>query len=462
MQVKHKWEKRHAKIFHEYIMLLNREKIAYFILRNFEGLPEVNNSKDIDLIIEPGTYERAAKLLLEVLQNNKVPNYYVVKFERAHCWIGIDTKDEFSIHIDLIEGYLNKGFEIFEFSTLYKNTTFYKEYRVLNESYDAMMLLLYKVIGCKELKEKYRNKISRTYVANHAEIKTILEDIFDKELVLELCGHLETEDYDWIVSKANILSKESKRNAFKRRPLYTLKNMFSFMIEKIYRIIICPSKYRKIFTVEAPDGTGKTTFIDLLTVKLAECFVADVSKMHVYHFRPTLFPNLGEIGEKAGIMEQDKDFTNPHRGKKTSALSSIIRIAYYSLDYILGGFLCVRKDVQFDKFTIFDRYAYDFLVDPKRSKINLPFSVRKFFCKIVPQPQLTFVLNADANVIYERKQELTIEEIERQLKEYDKLSGIVKGFHRLDANRNPEEIVAEAIDIIIEKYTFKTVNAKSI
>ena len=72
-------------------------------------------------------------------------------------------------------------------------------------------------------------------------------------------------------------------------------------------------------------------------------------------------------------MEQDKEFTKPHRGKKTNTVSSLIRIIYYTVDYILGGFVNIRKDVQFDKFTVFDRYAYDFLVDPKRSKINLPF-----------------------------------------------------------------------------------------
>lgn len=456
MQVEHRWEERHAKILHEYLVLLNDEKVPYFILRNYEGLPENNTSKDIDLIIEPGKYKKASALLLRVFQNNQVPNYYVSKFERAHCWIGIDLEFDFYIHIDLIEGYLNKGFEVFDFKTLYANTIQYKEYTVLNDVYNAVMLLLYKVIGCKELKEKYRKEISRINQGNRIEIQKVLTSIFDKALVAQLCERLAKNDYEWIIRSARRLSWKSKKKAIIKRPLYTLKNITAFIIEKVDRILICRPKYRKMIAVEAPDGAGKTTFIDLLAVKLAECFVAEPTKVHVYHFRPTLFPNLGEIGEKVGVMEQDKDFTNPHRGKKTGFISSIFRMMYYTMDYIMGGFLCIRKDAQFDKFMIFDRYIYDFVVDPKRSKINLPLGVRMFFCKIVPQPQLTFVLNADAAVIYNRKQELTLEEIKRQLKEFDNLRDVARGFNRLDANQSPDEIVKVALEIIINRYTLRT------
>lgn len=51
-----------------------------------------------------------------------------------------------------------------------------------------------------------------------------------------------------------------------------------FLNEKVYRIGICPKKYRKMIALEAPDGTGKTTFIDALTVMLAETFVCDIEK----------------------------------------------------------------------------------------------------------------------------------------------------------------------------------------
>ena len=62
-----------------------------------------------------------------------------------------------------------------------------------------------------------------------------------------------------------------------------------------------------------------------------------------------MLPNLGAVGEKAGVMKQDTNFEDPHRNKAANPLSSFVRMGYYWLDYLIGGAICIRKDVQFDK-----------------------------------------------------------------------------------------------------------------
>lgn len=456
-QPKYKWEARHASIFNALVEKLNKGGIKYFILRNYEGLPEINNSKDIDIIIEPGSYKQAASFMYEALKENKVPNYYVVKYERVRCWLGMDVEADFSIHIDLIEAYLNKGFELFQFSELYEQTHPYKNFRVLNDAMDVAMLLLYKVIAAKQLKSSYRNKISSVYPLQKENVNEILMKVLGNGVATSVIHDLENERYDAICKKAHLISKTSKRRAFLKHPLSTSCNIAKFLAEKLYRIGWCPNKYKKFFAVEAPDGTGKTTFIDGLNVKLAEMFVTDVEKMHVYHFRPTILPNLGAVGEKAtaGKVKQDTDFTNPHRNPPANPLSSFVRMTYYWLDYLLGGFICLRKDVQFDKFSIFDRYIYDFIVDPKRSRINLPLWLRKLYTKLVYQPHFVFVLLCDAQTIYKRKQELTLEEIDRQLKIFNALAESGKRFIKLNAAQTPDAIVKDALKILIDRYTNK-------
>lgn len=453
MNIKYEWNERHCRVFSEYINLLNQAQIEYFVLRNYEGLPEVNTSKDIDIIIRPGLYKEASLILLKCFKENGIKNYTNSKFERIHCFVGIDLENNFSIHIDLIEGYLNKGFEIFDFETLFENTIEYKNFRVLNNVYDATMLLLYKVIGVSELKEKYRQKIKQEYEKDSNSFNHILEKVFGEKYAAVLRVKLDSSDFDWFVSHSRQLSRKSKIRVFWKKPIFTCANIFLFLAEKFYRVIVCPKKYRRIIAVEAPDGTGKTTFIELLRIKMAECFVTEVSNMKEYHFRPALFPNLGAVGEKAGIMEQDTDFTNPHRGKPAGFLSSLLRISYYTLDYILGGAIFVRKDVQFGRYSIFDRYIYDFLVDPKRSKINLPYRLRVYFSKFAPKPQIVFVLKTDAETIYKRKQELTIDEINRQLVEFGKLQGIVPNYKELDAGKQPNQIVRDAMFEIVKTFS---------
>ena len=130
-------------------------------------------------------------------------------------------------------------------------------------------------------------------------------------------------------------------------------------------------------------------------------------------------------------------------------------MGYYWLDYVIGGAVCIRKDVQFDKITIFDRYIYDFVIDPLRSRINLPKWIRVLFSKMVQQPQIVFVLDAPAEVIYSRKQELSIEEIHRQLDEFAKLKRVGKNFYTINANQAPTEMVQDAKGIILEKFCKK-------
>ena len=205
----------------------------------------------------------------------------------------------------------------------------------------------------------------------------------------------------------------------------------------------------------APDGAGKTTFIEMLIDEINFYFVNDKNdqRFNVYHFRPNLLPNLGALGEKTGIKQQDKDFTNPHRAKPASKLSSLIRISYYWVDYVIGYNYFVRKDVQFDKFSVFDRYSYDLIVDPGRTRLNLPLWVRKLYVKCTIHPKIVFYLDADPEVIYKRKQELTLDEITRQNIEYKKVAASHKRFVTLDSNLGTNESVDDALKTILDTFT---------
>ena len=64
-------------------------------------------------------------------------------------------------------------------------------------------------------------------------------------------------------------------------------------------------------------------------------------------------------------------------------------------------------------------------------------------------------LDADADIIYKRKQELELKEIDRQLKEYRKIAQNDKRVIILDATKEPSKIVEEAISHIFSYYMVK-------
>lgn len=448
------WHPDHANIFTQVIEQLNNCDIKYFILRNYEGLPFINASKDVDIIIEPGSYKVAADALSHVYDANKLL-YKVVKYERVRCWYGYNLEKQFSIHLDLIEGYLNKGFEIFDFNELYDQTIYYKNFKVLEPAHDAIMLLYYKLVGTGQLENKYRLYIEERYEIHGHLMRDIILRTLDKKLADSVIYALENSDYDSLITMASKISISSKKKVFLKKPLRTINACLYFLFDKLYRVIFCPRKFQNFISVQGADGTGKTTFIDGLIKDIDFYFNSDGGKSRVYHFRPTMLPNLGAMGEKAGVMKEDKDFTNPHRRMPAGKFSSFVRMCYYWLDYIIGVPILLRQNARFDNFTIFDRYIYDFIIDPYRSRINLPDKIRRLFARMVIQPRIVFVLLADADTIYGRKQELTPDEISRQLGEFGKLAKTGKRFFIIDANKSPEEMIRQAMEIILNKFSDK-------
>lgn len=446
------WNNMHSQFFEFLSTELQRANVRYFILRNYEQLPEHNIGKDVDIVIEPGKYKTVVVLLIKTMEHLNILYYTVTQFDRMRCWYIMDIKKNFGIHIDIIENENYKGFEFFKFNELYTHTIGYKSFYVLEPAMDCAMLLIQNIVAYKSLKEKYQLKISEIYPTYKKEVDSILFDFFGNKIGNEISDLLCNKNYSRLILNAKKYEKTALKQIFKKRPFYTLKNIVRFLIGKFYRIIICPKKFWRFFTVEAPDGTGKTTFIDKLIVRLQYFYNSPETRFNVHHFRPSLLPNLGEVGEKAKVMKQDKDFTNPHRAKPAGKISSLIRMVYYWGDYLIGVPFLLRKEVQYEQYTIFDRYIYDFLVDPKRSRINLPLWIRRIFVKCVIHPRLVFILDANADVIFQRKQELTLDEINRQLSAFRDLSTLSDRFYKLDANESPEKIVEQAIELIFNTF----------
>lgn len=458
--MKIQWDERHGKILSCFLEQLSNNGIRWFILRGYEGLPNANPSKDVDIMVEVGQEKKACKLLKEAFSKFGLKYFYSVTYGHAHCYLGMELATQFSIHIDLIEGYISKGYEVFTFDELYQHVIPYNGMNVLDDLMNGIMLLVYKIFGYHhaKLKHAYQADIFKAQQEYPEEFHDILLKIAGDRLGIKLNDLIAQKDFNAVVALEPEFTKALKRYTFKIRPWSTIRYSAEFLWQKVSRIIFNYKKYAKTFAVMAPDGTGKTTFLEALLKELNFYYVNDENdnRFHVYHFRPSILPNLGAVGEKTGVMKQDTDFTNPHRSKPANPFSSLIRISYYTLDYIIGWQKCVRNDVHYDRYSVFDRYSYDFIVDPMRTKLNLPESVRKFFVKLTPQPKIVFCLDASPDVIYKRKQELSLEEITRQISEYRKLANTdTERFKVINAEQTPEEMAREAAAIVIGRYTEK-------
>ena len=449
------WSKRHAKILSEYFQELEKSNIRFFIIRNYEGLPDKNTSKDVDIILKYGTVKAAERILKDVFRRNGLSYFYRVIIEECYVHYAINKKGDFAIHIDLMNGYINRGVELFTFEELYSQTIDYNGFRVLNELYNGVMLFIYKQFGYKKpiLKDSYKDTIYNCWL-HYPEFSSILEKMLGKNTYSKVSECIKQKDFDGMLAYSPMVSKQLRKYSNCSSFIINQYRRMRFVIQKVNRIVFQYRKYEKSFSVMAPDGTGKTTFLTQLLNRLAFLYVDapnNTGRFHLYHFRPSLFPNLGEVGEKARIMKQDTDFTNPHRAKPAGLVSSLIRITYYWMDYVLGWMYYTRRDVQYDLYTVYDRYSYDLLVDPRRTRLKLPYWVRRCFVACMPHPKINFFLKASPDVIIKRKAELTHDEIIRQVSAYERLS-VRKNVITIDANRCMDEMIDEALPHLLSAY----------
>lgn len=455
MQKNKFWGIRQSDFFSFFVGLLQINSVRYFILRNYEELPENNLGKDVDVVIEPGKYQIVARALSDTMKHFGVHYYTINKFDKLRCWYIMDNNSEFAIHIDVIENEIYKGFEFYSFDLLYAHVVKYKDFFVLDPVFDTVMLLVQNLVAYKSLKPRYIQVVSKNYSLYKTEITNEIINFFGEEVGGDLVKKLETSDYYSLVQSAQKLSKVAMQRIFLKKPIKTIIGFIRYLCGLFYRVLICPQKFRRFIAVEAPDGAGKTTFINALVKRLQFYFVCDEEIVSVCHFRPSILPNLGAVGEKIGAMKQDVDFTNPHRAKVVGRFSSFCRMFYYWSDYVLGIPYILRKNAKKCKYVIFDRYIYDFLVDPQRSRINLPLFVRKLFVRLVLQPKIIFVLTASPDVIFSRKQELTKQEILEQLGLFKDLCLVCENCYEVDAERSVDEIVDNAIGIMFNKFMNK-------
>jgi adenylate kinase len=85
------------------------------------------------------------------------------------------------------------------------------------------------------------------------------------------------------------------------------------------------------------------------------------------------------------------------------------------LDYVIGYWVVVRtKIARSPAVFLFDRYAHDVLLDPRRFRLGLPRRVLNLFLNLVPSPDVIICLHGDPEVVAARKNELPVEEVRRQ------------------------------------------------
>lgn len=422
---------------------LNINHIRYMVLRNFSCLPDSLDGSDLDIWV----HEDDSILFRNILKDKVLPCFngkivmdYGRKCERL-CIIYGGNGVYNGIQIDLHVGcFQHNGKKSVNSDGVYSRHCEVNGIAVPSEDdmniINFMKELLNNAGGGRT--KKYFPAFTEALKHNNTVCMSEYEDLFDKKKWNELC---------------DLHSLPLKEICFKKVSMSMRSGLFCGIlnwyfhkwIEVIKRLprFIHPVGFD--MAIIGTDGSGKTTVINLLQTAFSG---AAHNGYFYYHMFPGLFPSLSQLLKK----EKKGPFvpvTDPHGGKQSGFIGSLVRICYYSLDYTIGYwvkvYLCRVKKASIH---VFDRYYYDYLLDQKRAAIKLPLWIRKLFVSIYPSPCIIFCLGANPEEIFERKKELPLPEIQRQVSALKEFQKHHKNAYWIDTGCSIEDSIDQIMNLL--------------
>jgi len=388
----------------------NNSNVKYLIIRNYEFIidPKESPGNDLDIVVDSTDFKKAKNILIN---------------------LGfIEAKQQFSLKHRGFRKYLSSikktiGFDIQVGGIHWNDIPYLDAKTVISRkvkkgiiytlsSEDAyVMYLCHSVLGKRFFKEKYAQKLIELsgQNLNFQYIQKKLQRIFSHSISNGFINKIKEGRFNVI-----------KRNSYYYAIYYVFKNprnifpFFLLFLRWFFTPKYCP--LRKIplikhlipaypmISIIGPDGSGKTT--NAFRLKKTLVLNSRHAKI-VYTGRGK--SNIIPIKKLGAIYKR----VERKRMKKNGLLKKIIytmAAPVYTFDLIIRYLLKIYPLLKSEKVVITDRYASDILLMP-----HVPLWLKKILLSIFPKPTLTFYLHNDATILYERRRQQSVDELNRQM-----------------------------------------------
>lgn len=380
---------------------LEKQEILYAVLRNSDTLPESLGGSDLDLLVEN---RKQAEQLLVVAQNaalscgGKLVCRYVTGALVA-CFLGKGRYGWWGCHIDVFIGLHYYGRVFADAHDLLSRRVKMKDsFYCLGDETDVVSFVKEILYNGKTRKDYYP-RAQAVYRTKPLIVESAFKDSLSEGYSILTKLLSESVDSDQLKAASVRMAKMLCRK-------HPLKGAWSWTL-RWCRLFLRPG-----FCVAflGTDGSGKSTLIENVKPPLEQMLHG---KVHYEHLRPNLLPSLARL---AGNPRKAGPTTDPHGGRQAGWIMSIIRFAYYYVDYTLGFWIKIYPIlIKRPSLVFFDRYYYEYMLDQRRCAVRLFPGFARFFSWFIPKPDLILCLGGSPEKIFARKPETTLEEVGRQV-----------------------------------------------
>jgi thymidylate kinase len=415
--------------------LLEENGIRYCVLLSWETLPD-ELPTDLELAAHPRDRAKWASVFQALFDEGYQPVQH-----RHHAgghrfdFVWFEPEGMRSAGIDVTDEYQEHGMILWRGEELICRRWQFNGFWVADPAVEFAYALAKKTLkGSLPQRQAERLK-ALVNELGEPQAQKIAAELFGerwKERVVQACAS---------GSLSNLLGELRKRLWFRKLRKDPLNPVRKFLGD-VPRLIGRALRPVGLFLVIlGPDGVGKSTLVGRLGESLAH---AAFNQLRIFHWRPMVIAPQKETGAP---------YANPHDKPVRGPLVSAVFLFGTFLDYWLGYIFVTRHLLTRAGLVIFDRYHHDVLVDPIRYRYGGPMWLPKFLGRLVPAPDLLFLVDAEDEVIFSRKREVPPEELRRQREGYRQFTLGNRRANLIRTDQGIELSVGKAARFVVEYLT---------
>lgn len=230
-------------------------------------------------------------------------------------------------------------------------------------------------------------------------------------------------DWDRVRGHAGTLRRELIWNCIRRAPLKFVLDRKGSVARRLSRLT---RPTGVVVALLGPDGAGKSSAIEALGSALKDAF----NRQEVRGFAPA----LSRLWNRT-----PRSTAEPHGLPARSFSLSLLRAGYW-LIYNLWSHVSLHLARARSTLVLHDRHFSDILIDPRRYRYGGPRWALHLNIWLMPRPDIVLMLDAPAETLQARKQEVPFAETARQLGLYREFVRALSNGHVIDADRPREQV----------------------
>lgn len=254
-----------------------------------------------------------------------------------------------------------------------------------------------------------------------------------------LAGAAMSGDWDAVIARAARLRRSALTGVIARRPLAVLRSAADAGTRRLRG---ARSLHGVHIVFLGPDGVGKTTLINAIASRLTPLFGGALMPAPA----PAVLP----------WSSRGRPIDRPHALPVRPMYQSIPKAVFWFFFYTFEHYRIIRPAMRDGKLVASHRSLVDALVDSQRYRYGGPRWLLSAVLRALPTSDLLIVLDAPAEVIQSRKQEVAPEETARQCHAYRALAVRYANARLVDASQPVENVAQDAIAVIMRYLTNRT------